>query len=246
MDYLMFRLYGPLAAWGSIAVGQERPSDAHPSKSALLGLLAAAMGIRRSEHERHQRLAAVYGFAVHVNASGTLLRDYHTTQVPPERRHVKHYTRRDELRAEALNTILSSRDYRCDALYTVALWVQDEATRPYTLDELAEGLRQPRFTLYLGRKSCPLALPLQVCRLSAAHLEAAFQTVYFQDSADLEALQPTELSLMYWEADLTGVDAGGLEPVQTLTRRDRPLDRQRWQFALRREHQAWMTRRAEE
>jgi CRISPR system Cascade subunit CasD len=246
MDYLMFRLYGPLAAWGSIAVGQERPSDAHPSKSALLGLLAAAMGIRRSERERHQRLAAAYGFAVRVNASGTLLRDYHTAQVPPERRHVRHYTRRDELQAEALNTILSSRDYRCDALYTVALWVQDEAARPYALDELAEGLQRPRFTLYLGRKSCPLALPLQVCRLSATHLEAAFQTVSFQDGEDLEALQLMESSLMYWEADLSGVDAGGLEPVQTITRRDQPLDRQRWQFATRREHQAWMTGRAEE
>lgn len=246
MDYLMFRLYGPLAAWGSIAVGQERPSDAHPSKSALLGLLAAAKGIRRSETAHHQRLAAAYGFAVRVDAAGTLLRDYHTVQVPPARRHVMHRTRRDELQAEALNTILSSRDYRCDALYTIALWVQDEAVRPFTLDELAEALRQPRFTLYLGRKSCPLALPLQVCRLSADNLETAFQTVLFQDGADLEALQLTEPSLMYWEADLTGVDAGGLEPVQTVTRRDQPLDRQRWQFASRREHQAWMGREAEE
>lgn len=246
MDYLMFRLYGPLAAWGSIAVGQDRPSDAHPSKSALLGLLGAAMGIRRSERERHRRLAAAYGFAIRVNAAGTLLRDYHTAQVPPERRHVRHYTRRDELQAEDLNTILSSRDYRCDALYTVALWVQDEMARPYTLDELADGLRRPRFTPYLGRKSCPLALPLQVCRLAAVHLEAAFQTVHFQDAEDLEALQPTEPSLMYWEADLTGSESGGLEPVQTITRRDQPLDRQRWQFVSRREHQAWITSRAEE
>ncbi len=246
MDYLMFRLYGPLVAWGSIAVGQERPSDAHPSKSALLGLLAAAMGIRRSESERHRRLAAAYGFAVRVDAPGSLLRDYHTAQVPPERRHVMHYTRRDELRAEALNTILSSRDYRCDALYTVALWVQDEAARPFALDELAEGLRQPLFTLYLGRKSCPLALPLQVSQLTAANLAAAFKEVHFRDGSDLEALEPTEPSLLYWEADLTGVDAGSLEPVQTITRRDQPLDRKRWQFTPRREHQAWMRREAEE
>jgi CRISPR system Cascade subunit CasD len=36
-DYLLFRLYGPLAAWGDIAVGEYRPSFAHPSKSAIIG-----------------------------------------------------------------------------------------------------------------------------------------------------------------------------------------------------------------
>jgi CRISPR system Cascade subunit CasD len=245
MDYLMFRLYGPLAAWGNIAVGQERPSDAHPSKSALLGLLAAAMGIRRNETERQRLLASAYGFAVRVDTSGTLLRDYHTAQVPPQRRNVRHYTRRDELQAETLNTILSNRDYRCDALYTVALWVWDEATAPFALDDLAEGLRRPQFTLYLGRKSCPLALPLQVARITAAHLEAAFRDTHFQDGEDLQTLKPSDSMLLYWEADHPGVDTGGLEPMQTITRRDQPVDRQRWQFVPRREHQAWLGRDGE-
>ncbi|WP_295540003.1 CRISPR-associated protein Cas5, partial [Thiolapillus sp.] len=48
-DYLVFQLYAPLASWGGQAVGQERPSDDHPGRSALLGLLAAALGIRREE-----------------------------------------------------------------------------------------------------------------------------------------------------------------------------------------------------
>ncbi len=246
MDYLMFRLYGPMVSWGSIAVGQARPSDAHPSKSALLGLLAAAMGIRRSDTEGQRRLASAYGVAVRVDAPGTLLRDYHTAQVPPERRHVIHRTRRDELRAEALNTILSNRDYRCDALYTVALWVQDEASPPYALETLSEGLRQPQFTLYLGRKSCPLALPLQTSLLTAPHLEAAFREVHFQDHTDLQGLALSEPSLLYWEADLAALDTGSLAPVQTITRRDQPLDRQRWQFVPRREHQAWMRREHKE
>ncbi|WP_089941178.1 type I-E CRISPR-associated protein Cas5/CasD [Candidatus Entotheonella palauensis] len=240
MTFLMFRLYGPLAAWGSIAVGQERPSDAHPSKSALLGLLAAAMGIRRSDTEGQRRLAVAYGFAVRVDASGAFLRDYHTAQVPPERRHVRHRTRRDEVRAEALNTILSNRDYRCDALYTVALWVRDEARRPFTLTALAEGLRQPQFTLYLGRKSCPLALPLQPSLVTSANLETAFREAHFCDDEDLQALERSKSGLLYWEADPAGLDAGALEPVQTITRRDQPVDRQRWQFSPRREHQTWI------
>ena len=43
MDYLLFRLYGPMASWGEIAVGETRHSAAYPGKSAIIGLLAAAM-----------------------------------------------------------------------------------------------------------------------------------------------------------------------------------------------------------
>ena len=52
MEYLLFRLYGPLASWGEIAVGESRHTAAYPGKAALIGLLAAALGIRRDEEER--------------------------------------------------------------------------------------------------------------------------------------------------------------------------------------------------
>ncbi len=60
-DFLVFRLYGPLASWGDIAVGEQRPTTPHPSKSAVLGLIAAALGVRRDEEERQQALAEGYG-----------------------------------------------------------------------------------------------------------------------------------------------------------------------------------------
>jgi len=73
-DYLVFQLYGPLASWGDIAVGETRPSALTPSRSAILGLLAAALGLKRpdtakSEPERedweqaHAALAQGYGLA---------------------------------------------------------------------------------------------------------------------------------------------------------------------------------------
>ena len=43
MDYLVFQLQAPLAAWGEPAVGEYRGSAAHPGESALLGLLAAPL-----------------------------------------------------------------------------------------------------------------------------------------------------------------------------------------------------------
>jgi len=137
--YLLFRLYGPMCAWGDIAVGEQRPSAGHPSKSAVLGLLAAALGVRRDEEDRQKSLADAYAMAVRVDASGELLRDYHTAQVPPERRGVRYYTRQDELRSDKLNTILSQRDYRMDASYSVAVWAKNDSP-PWALSDVQSAL----------------------------------------------------------------------------------------------------------
>ena len=104
-EYLVFRLYGPIVSWGDIAVGEERPTFMHPTKSSILGLLAAALGIRRNEESRHHQLAESYGYAVLVEAEGILLRDYHTTQVAPggirKKQKVFQYTKRGVVWAES-------------------------------------------------------------------------------------------------------------------------------------------------
>jgi CRISPR system Cascade subunit CasD len=228
-DYLIFRLYGPLAAWGDIAVGEYRPSFAHPSKSAIIGLLAAALGIRRDEDGRQKELADACSFAVRVDAMGILLRDYHTAQVPSEKKGVTRYTRYSELANENLNTILSTRDYRCDAAYTVAVTVRDGAK--YTAQVLADKLRKPEFTLYLGRKSCPLAFPLQPTVKPAATLKEAFATVAFY-SDELPGVITNSPCLLYWDDNMES----GFDQEHVITRRDMPLSRIRWQFNERREY----------
>ena len=83
-DYLLFQLYGPMAAWGDTAVGEFLPSHGHPICSAILGLTAAALGIRRHEEERpgfENSAALPFG-----STRREVMRDYHTTQVPPELR----------------------------------------------------------------------------------------------------------------------------------------------------------------
>jgi len=237
-DYLLFRLYGPMAAWGDIAVGEFRPSYAHPSKSAVLGLVAAALGIRRDEEAVHQTMATSYGFAVRVEAAGSPIRDYHTAQVPPAgsgRRKKTFATRKDELAVpkEELGTILSSRDYRCDSLYSVCLWTVGDSS-PYSLAQLEAALAKPAFTLYLGRKSCPLALPLQPQVVQASDLREAFHSARFEDKNFLTSLPSSEPVDVYWE----GPQANGYNAVHTIERRDSPLSRRRWQFAVRSEHYA--------
>ncbi|MEW6220901.1 MAG: type I-E CRISPR-associated protein Cas5/CasD [Thermodesulfobacteriota bacterium] len=151
-DYLIFRLYGPMASWGEIAVGEVRPSATHPSKSAVLGLVAAALRLDRDQEEMHQRLADAYGFAVRVDCMGVPLVDYHTAQVPPSgsgRNRRTCATRREELTTlprHKLSTILSRRDYRMDALAVVALWTRIVAP-PYALAAIRDALERPGYVL---------------------------------------------------------------------------------------------------
>jgi CRISPR system Cascade subunit CasD len=261
MEYLVFRLYGPLASWGEIAVGKSRHSAVYPSKSALLGLLAAALGIRRSDEERQAALAVGYQFAVKVMSDGWLLRDYHTTQVPRAVGKFICRTRRDELVMDKtiLGTILSSREYRCDALSLVAVKALKAA--PFSLTEIQTALLRPKFYLYLGRKSCPPAAPLNPSMLNAngfgqALDEYRYGALYLSEFVMGRARQETRdggllespliqmssredryaLDLKrksvryYWEGD-----AGDLEPQQILVRHDQPLSRTRWQFSQRAE-----------
>lgn len=230
-EYLLFRLHGAMASWGDVAVGEYRPSAAHPGRSAILGLLAAAQGIRRDEEALLQRLTGGYGMAVATDAVGVPLRDYHTAQVPPEQRKKVFRTRRDELAAEKLNTILSDRDYRTDALHRVCVWIRDAAIAPFTLSELAAALERPAFALYLGRKSCPLALPVQPQVRTAETVRAAFDAGEFSDSALPADLARDEWTAYHWD----NTASAGMTPSKTFTRRDQPYSRRRWQFVDRQE-----------
>ena len=231
-EFLLFRLYGPMAAWGDVAVGETRPSAVHPSKSAILGLVAAALGIRRDDETLHNCLHSSFGFGVRVDTVGELLRDYHTAQVPPQRRKVSYYTRRDELKGDGLYTILSSRDYRTDSCYTIALWAQGEP--PYRLNEIESALRQPRLTLYLGRKSCPVSLPLHPRLIEAQTLKAAFDQFGDDDAPWLEPLrQANDLTHYYWEA--LDESLSGMASSMRYQRRDSLRSRARWQYLEREE-----------
>ena len=167
--FLCLRLHGPLASWGEVAVGERRPSAPNPSRSAALGLLAAAAGIRREDADQWAELDRCVGFASRTDAPGELLVDFHTAQGPDEkllREQEKAArkagepwhrpaTRRAELafgRSE-LSTLLSSRQFRVDALWHGAFWLWPGAPSRWSLEGFRDGLLRPFFLPYLGRKS---------------------------------------------------------------------------------------------
>ena len=235
MDYLVFQLQAPLSAWGETAVGEFRPTANYPSESALLGLLAAALGIRREEENVHAALRSGYGFAIGVLCSGRLLRDYHTAQVPGRvsLKNRPHNSRRDELNLpkDELNTILSTRDYRQDAASLVAVQMRNGA--PYALSDVAQALAKPRFTLYLGRKACPPALPLNPQIIAAENALAALHA-YRQTHAERRGETVHAFERIVWGE---GIESGAAHDLEVL-RKDRVLSREHWQFGDRIEYVA--------
>jgi CRISPR system Cascade subunit CasD len=171
MRFLLFTYYAPMMAMGEIAPGERRMAFSRPARSAVLGLVAAALGLRRDD-PAHADLELGLGYAVRTDSAGRPFTDYHTAQTPQQRRGRAFHTRCDELAADTLNTVLSVREWRTDALYTVALW--ERATVAIGLDAIAAALAHPRFVLYGGRKAGPLGLPLAPRFVEVDGLLAAF------------------------------------------------------------------------
>lgn len=243
MELLVFQLQGELAAWGEPAVGENRGTQGHPSQSALVGLLCAALGLQRDD-PGIPHMAQGYAFAVGVQHTGRLLRDFHTAQVPP-RSALKghpHRSRRDELAVPELGTILSRRDYRQQVAYLVAVQALDGA--PHPLPVLAQALQQPRYVLYLGRKSCPPSTPLKPELVEADNVRSAFDAYLHTLNERIAATQdqwgrtclplPAPIDTLAWDDAMS--PHMGVEPDLSVTRKDRVLRRRGWQFADRLEH----------
>lgn len=230
MRFLLFTLYAPMGSLGEIAVGERRMSWARPGRSAVLGLVAAALGIERADGGAHRKLETGLYYAVRTDAPGRPFIDYHTTQTPKARRGLTFSTRREELEASDLNTVLSSREWRSDAYFTVALWPRQEDA--IDLDEIANALRQPHFVLYLGRKSAPLGLPLNPVIVEADTFMDAFDARRPNDAEEaiLERIRSDAVRAeIAFDHDAPDPPVGG----RLERRRDAMVSRERWQFTDR-------------
>lgn len=235
MKFLLFRLHAPLASWGDVAVGEFRPSHGYPGRSTLLGLIGAAMGVERGDEDGHRRLDEALAFAVAVYSEGALLRDYHTAQMPSaaDMKKRPHRTRADELALtrHALNTVTSRRDYRQDSVSIAGACLRKGHAAP-DLESIRAALQRPRFTLYLGRKACPPALPLSPQIVEAETFRAALAAAEFPAIDEL-ALPSVPLRAA-WE---DGIEAGWPQSF-SVPRKDTPRSRRRWQFSDRTERVA--------
>lgn len=132
MSVLLLRLAGPLQSWGDASRFTKRHTRTEPTKSGVIGLLAAAQGRRRTDPI--EDLAAL-SFGVRVDQRGRIERDFQTA------------IRRTAGKQEPMP--LSYRYYLSDAVFVAA--VAGDRDLMVALDEAVQA---PRFPLYLGRRAC--------------------------------------------------------------------------------------------
>lgn len=150
---LLLHCAGPLQSWGHHSHFNQRDTAAFPTRSGILGLLAAALG--RSRAQPVDDLAQL-GVTVRVDRPGVLLRDLHTVGGGlPAAATVT--TAQGKKRSGDTTTLLSHRYYLADAAFTVAV---TSPSHTGLLDTCARGLRTPRWPLFLGRRACPPTGPL--------------------------------------------------------------------------------------
>lgn len=171
MSVLLLRLAGPMQAWGADSRFARRETLRHPTKSGVLGLLAAADGRRRTDPiEDLMHLE----FGVRVDQPGRVLRDFHTA----------HNWR------TGASMPLSERFYLCDAVFVAAV-----AGESGLIEALDAAIRNPRFPLFLGRRSCPVTGRLALGVVEGGGVEDALRAVPWQASPWYRREQEREVVL---------------------------------------------------
>lgn len=227
---LVLRLAGPLQSWGSRSQFNRRDTDEEPTKSGIVGLLAAAKGRRRTD-PIEDLLELTLG--VRTDRPGTLLRDYHTVS---DHRGVPLLSAtmlgsgRQKPTSPAKAVHVTTRFYLQDAVFVVAV------TGPNpVLHTLRDAIRRPAFPLALGRRACVPTHPLLLPADTPDHL--------------WPGTPHTVLGQVPWQAARAGAPATLRLPV-TLddhdgddVRTDVPttFDPQARAFTSRRVRQTWVT-----
>lgn len=138
MNTLLLRLNAPLQSWGSNSLYDRRETDSMPTKSGVIGILAAALGIKREKSNSDLKDLAKLHFGVRIDLPGTKTVDFQITQM-----------------GDKINSNLSYRAYLNDAIFLVGLSCEDAGY----LKKMEYALKNPQFPLFLGRRACPPTQP---------------------------------------------------------------------------------------
>ena len=136
MKTVTIKLTAPLQSYGNEANFDRRTSYDYPSKSAVIGLVAAALGYSR----RDSRIKGLnqLAYAVRVDQPAKPMTDFQIVEWKRNRRK------------------LTYRDYLQDAVFMVALGSEDDAF----IDQIDWAIRHPHFQLALGRRANVPAGPI--------------------------------------------------------------------------------------
>jgi CRISPR system Cascade subunit CasD len=160
--YLLLWLEAPLQSWGHDSKFGRRDSLDFPTKSGILGLLCCALGATGEQRERLEELAdldmQVMAYVPVDRQGQAILRlppllDFHMVgsgyddKDPWENLLIP--KKSDGSKAVGGGTKMTYRYYLQDMAFAVILQVPDKHLEAY-----ATALREPVWSLYLGRKNC--------------------------------------------------------------------------------------------
>lgn len=146
---LVLRLEGPMQAWGREAHWDQRGTHPMPTKSAIAGMIACAMGVERGD-ERVVDIANSFTMGVRADRPGAYMQDFHTVTGNP----LMTADGKPKARSSG-NTIVSRREYLQDASFLVVLEAPVD-----TLKKYQAALMAPKWPVYLGRRSCVPSRPV--------------------------------------------------------------------------------------
>jgi len=165
--YLILRLQGVMQSWGGHTYEDYRPSLIFPSRSGLVGLLGACLGIKREDAGGIEALSGSFTYCARLDA-----------QPHPVRKITDFHTVLDARKVDGSrnkNPVVSHREYLCDARFSVAL--EFGAQADYTMNQVRRALAEPIYTPFLGRRSCPFTVPPLYGVVEAASLHDALTLV---------------------------------------------------------------------
>lgn len=152
MHSLFLRLVGPMQSWGTTSRFDQRDTGKEPSKSGVLGILAAALGIDRENWTDLEPLTRL-SMGVRHDRPGFPKYDWQTAGCAASDTIIK-----ADGKPSKAGGVVSERFYLADAAFLVVLSSADLAL----LERAHAALRNPVWPLALGRKSYVPSEPVWV------------------------------------------------------------------------------------
>jgi len=161
--WLVLRLEAPLLAFGGLAIDHMGVTSDFPATSMLTGLLANALGWRRTEWDKHQALQDRLVFAARREWESYfgVLTDTQNAQLAKNDKGWTTWGKpegRDGASYGAPHR--RQRDYHPDTCVIVALRLEPADSEP-SLQALTEALDRPARPLFIGRKPCLPSAPMR-------------------------------------------------------------------------------------
>jgi CRISPR system Cascade subunit CasD len=154
MQYLAMILDAPLQSWGFDSRFQRRTTALHPTKSGIVGLLCAALGLAKGSQAETEWLPKIAKLRMTVVTIPRTVSQEHIPLRRVEDFHTVENTRRASGQPNP-DPVVTRRQYLVDALFGVLLAGETEM-----LTRIADALKNPTWGVWLGRKSCIPSAPL--------------------------------------------------------------------------------------